>query len=344
MAEAKQGGDPGLAAGLEGLTRAAMVAQVIGSDAAAEIFRHLEPREVQKLATALKNLKAVPQAVVESVVASFVESLGVHSNLGMDNERFVRSVLVQAHGEEKANAIIDRITFGGESTGLENLKWLDARQVAELIRDEHPQVKAVVLSYLAPDHSAAVLSQLPVTMRSEVVLRIATLEAVQPAAMKELNATISRQVSGTKNLQSASVGGLKTAAEILNFVDTSLEGEIMERIKEQDGDVGQQIQDLMFVFDNLKEVSAAEIQILLREVSSESLLLALKGADDELKEIFFNNMSRRAAEMLRDDLEAKGPVRVSEVEAAQKEILTIARRLADDGQISLGGQAGDEYI
>ena len=329
---------------LDGLTRAAVFAQIVGEAAAAEIFQHLDPREVQKLASAIKDLAAIPQSHVEAVVGQFIEKVGLHSTLGMDAERFVRDVLERAHGKEKAAGIMDRITLGGEAQGLENLKWMDARQVVEIIRDEHPQVKAIVLSYLEPDHAAGVLELLPERSRADIILRIANLDTVQPAALKELNRTLESQVSGSRNVQTASVGGLKRAADVLNFIDTAAEAEIMEVVKEHDADLGQQIQDLMFVFDNLMEVDPGGIQALLREVSSDSLLLALKGADDELKEHFFGNMSKRAAEMMRDDLDAKGPVRVSEVEAAQKEILTIARRLAEDGQIALGGSGGEEYI
>jgi flagellar motor switch protein FliG len=331
-------------AGLSGLMRAAVLAQVLGEEAAAQIFRHLGAREAQKLASAIKDLSSVPQAQVESVVNQFVEKVGLHSNLGIDAERYLRDVLVRAHGEDKATGIMDRITLGGDANGLENLKWMDARQVAEIVRDEHPQVKAIVLSYLEPDHAAAVLDLFPDRVRPDVVLRIATLDAVQPAALRELNRMLESQAAGSRNVQTAAVGGLKRAADILNFVETSAEAAILEVVKEHDADLGQQIQDLMFVFDNLQNVDPAGIQVLLREVASDSLLLALKGADDALRDHFFHNMSRRAAEMMRDDLEAKGPVRVSEVEAAQKEILTIARRLAEDGQIALGGQGADEYL
>lgn len=329
---------------LDGVTRAAVLTQIIGEEAAAEIFQHLDAKEAQKLVGALKDLRRIPQAEVEAVLESFLNDFGVQSNLGANAQRYIHKVLVRAHGEDKASGIMDRITLGSEASELENLKWLDARQIVEIVRSEHPQVQAIVLAYLEPDHAAAVLSLLPERVRADLVLRVATLDAVQPSALKELNATLEKQVSGSRNVQASAVGGLKSAADLLNFVDTALESEIMEVLKEQDAELGARIEDLMFVFDNLKEIEPAGIQTLLREVSSESLLLALKGADEELKEKIFANMSRRAAEMMRDDLEAKGPVRVIEVEAAQKEILTIARRLAEEGQISLGGQGGDDYL
>ncbi len=329
---------------LDSLTRAAVLTHIIGKDAAAELFSHLDPREVQRLAGAIKDLAAVPQAQVEQILGEFIESVGSHSNLGMDTDSFVRGVLEQALPPDIASAVIDRITVGAESQGLDHLKWMEPRQVVEIIRDEHPQVKAIVLSHLESDQAAAVLGMLPERTRADLVLRIATLDPVQPDALKELNHTLESRVSGTRTVQPAEMGGLRRAADLLNFVDATAEAEILEFMKEHDAELGQQIEDLMFVFDNLLDVDPASLQTLLREVSSDSLLLALKGAGEELKDHLYANMSRRAGEMLRDDLEAKGPVRVSEVEEAQKEILTIARRLAEEGQIALGGSGGEEFI
>ncbi|MGK0171250.1 MAG: flagellar motor switch protein FliG [Gammaproteobacteria bacterium] len=329
---------------LDSLTRAAVFAQIIGEEAAAKILEHLNQREIQRLVLAIQELGAVPQPDIVSTVDLFAESVGLASNLGMDADLYIRDILVRAHGEDKATGLMDRLNVGSEKQGLENLKWLDARQVVEIIRDEHPQIKALVLSYLEPDHAAEVLGRLPNSVRPDILLRIATLETVQPAAFKELNASLEAQLSGSRNVQATVVGGIKAAANILNYVDSANEAEIMELVKEQDDDIGEQIEGLMFVFDNLIEVEAVGIQTLLREVASDGLLLALKGADESLRDHFFANMSKRAGEMMRDDLEAKGPVRLSEVEAAQKEILTIARRLSDDGQISLGGQGGEEYV
>ncbi|MCH9670188.1 MAG: flagellar motor switch protein FliG [Gammaproteobacteria bacterium] len=329
---------------LDGITRAAIFAQVLGEDAAAAIFKHLEPREVQRLCAAIKDLQNIPQAHVERAIRGFLDKVDSHSNLGMDSEDYIKRVLIRAHGQEKAAGIIDRIMLGDDARGLDNLKWMDARQVAALVREEHPQVKAIVLSYLEPDHAAAVLSHFTEEMRTDLVLRIATLDPVQPAALRELNAALEKQVSGAKNLQSATVGGVKAAADLLNFMESGLGTEILDQLREHDPQLGQEIEERMFSFDNLKEIEGLAIQTLLREVSSESLLLALKGADAELKEKIFSNMSRRAGEMLRDDLEAKGPVRISDVEMAQREILTIARRLSDEGQIALGPGGADEFI
>ena len=246
--------------------------------------------------------------------------------------------------EDKAGSVIDRILMGHDSKGLETLKWMEPRSVAELIRLEHPQIIAIILSYLEADNSAEIFTALPENMQTDIMMRISTLDGVQPSALNELDEMLEKQFAGgSDSLKSSGMGGLKTAANMLNFVDTTAENRLMEGIKEVDEELGQSIQDLMFVFDNLADVEDRGIQSLLREISSENLIVALKGADSVVSEKILKNMSKRAAEMLRDDLEAKGPVRLSEVEAAQKEILSIARRMAESGEISLGG-SGDEYV
>ncbi len=329
---------------LGGVERAAVLLMSIGEELAAEVLKHLGPKEVQRVGTTIATLKDVSSAQVTGVVEDFLDTVERHTSLGVDSENYLRNTLEQALGEDKAGAIIDRIMLGGKVHGLESLKWMDARTVAEMIRFEHPQIIAIILAYLDGDQSAGVIAGLPEKTRADVLMRIATLDAVQPAALAELNAVLERQIAGAPSVQSASVGGTKVAADILNFVDSAVEAELMEQLKEIDGDLGQQIQDLMFVFDNLGDLDDPAVQTLLREVSSENLMLALKGADETMKEKFFRNMSKRAAEMMRDDLEAKGPVRVSEVEAAQKEIVGIARRLSDEGQIALSSGGGDEFV
>jgi flagellar motor switch protein FliG len=278
------------------------------------------------------------------VLENFVETVQQQTALGVGTEEYLRKVMVQALGEDKASGLMDRIMMGSSTKGLEALKWMDARAVAELIRLEHPQIQAIVLSYLDPDHAAEVLNFFSERVRPDVLLRIATLDGIQPQAIKELDEIMERQFSGNQNVQSSSVGGIKAAANILNFVDTAIEGEVMEMIKDVDAELGQQIQDLMFVFDNLIDVDDRGMQQLLREVSSDTLILALKGADETMREKIFSNMSKRAAEIMRDDLENKGPVRLSEVENAQKEILSIARRMADSGEIALGGKGAEQYV
>lgn len=221
---------------------------------------------------------------------------------------------------------------------------MDARQVASIIQNEHPQIQTIVLSYLEPEQSAEILSQFPEQVRLDLVMRIANLEEVQPAALQELNDIMEKQFAGAAGAQAAKMGGLKAAANIMNYLDTNIEGQLMDSIRESDEEMSQQIQDLMFVFENLIDVDDRGIQTLLREVPGDLLQRALKGSDDQMREKVFKNMSKRAAEMLADDLEAMGPIRVSEVEAAQKEILSTARRLADAGEIMLGAGGGEEFL
>lgn len=329
---------------LNGSERAAVLLLTLGEAQAAEVLKHMGPKEVQRIGSAMASLKNVSRDSVNQVLETFVDTVQQQTALGVGTEDYLRKVMVEALGEDKAGGLMDRIMMGSSTKGLEALKWMDARAVAELIRLEHPQIQAIVLSYLDSDHAAEVLSFLSERVRPDVLLRIATLEGIQPSALKELDEIMERQFSGNQNVQSSSVGGVKAAADILNFVDTSIEGEVMEMIKDVDAELGQQIQDLMFVFDNLIDVDDRGIQALLREVSSDTLILALKGADETMREKVFANMSKRAAEMMRDDLEQKGPVRLSEVEGAQKEILAIARRMADSGEIALGGKGAEQFV
>lgn len=321
--------------------QAAILLMSLGESSAAEVLKHMGPKEVQRLGAAMANLKNVQQYEVEVVLSSFLDEVRTQTGLGMGADTYIRNMLVSALGEDKANGLMDRILMGGNTSGLDTLKWMDARSVADIIRNEHPQIQAIVLAYLDPDQSAEVLTFFPEKVRLDVIMRVASLDTVQPSALQELNDILEKQFSGNAGSQTKHMGGFKTAAEIMNNLDSTVESELMEAIKELDEDMGSHIADLMFVFDNLKDVDDRGIQTLLREVSSDVLILALKGAEDDLKEKIFNNMSKRAAELLRDDLDAKGPVRVSEVETAQKEILTIARRLADAGEIMLGGGGED---
>ncbi|WP_420795819.1 flagellar motor switch protein FliG [Ectothiorhodospira magna] len=329
---------------LAGPDRAAVFLMSLGEASAAEVLKHMGPKEVQRIGTAMATLANVSKTQVGEVLDDFIAVVEEQTALGMGSDEYIRSVLTTALGKDKADGVIDRILLGRNSKGLESLKWMDPRAVAEVIRLEHPQIIAIVLSYLDPDHSAAVLSFLPGRIQPDVLMRIATLDGVQPSALMELDDILERQFAGNMNVKSSSVGGVKSAANILNFMDSTNEGEIMDKVRELDESLGQKIQDLMFVFANLVDVDDRGIQSLLREVSTDSLVLALKGADDAVKDKIFRNMSKRAAEMLLDDLEAKGPVRLSEVEVAQKEILGIARRMAESGEIVLGNKGGEQML
>ncbi len=316
----------------------------LGEADAAEIMKHMGPKEVQKLGMAMTQLSNVSKDKVQSVLGEFVDVVENQTALGVGTEDYVRTVLVNALGEEKAGGLIDRILLGSSSKGLDALKWMDPRAVAELIRLEHPQIIAIVLAYLDADQSSEILQAMPERIRHDVIMRIAAIDGIQPSALRELDMIMEKSFSNKTNVKtSTSFGGIKAAADILNLVDSTVEAALMEDIKQVDADLGQSIQDKMFVFENLAEVDDRGIQTILREISSDSLAIALKGADEAVKEKIFSNMSKRAAEMLRDDLEVRGPVKLSDVETAQKEILMTARRLADSGEISLGGK-GEAFV
>jgi flagellar motor switch protein FliG len=327
-----------------GLERSAILLMSLGEEEAAEVFKFLGPKEVQKIGHAMSQLKSVTRDRIDDVLANFHEQAGEQTSIGSDSAAYIRSVLTKALGSEKANLLLDRIVQGTDSAGIESLKWMDANSVAELIKNEHPQIIASILVHLERDQASEILSQFTDRLRNDVLLRIATLDGIQPTALRELNDVLSKVLAGTDNVKKAALGGARAAAEILNFMGTAHETTVIDAVKEYDSDLAQKILDEMFVFENLLEIDDRGIQALLREVQSESLIVALKGATEELREKVFKNMSQRAAEMLRDDLEAKGPVRVSEVEAEQKEILKIVRRMADEGTVVLGGKGEEQFI
>jgi len=327
-----------------GIERSAILLLSMGEAGATEVFKHLGPREVQKLGMAMSSLKNITRDKVEEVLTAFRASAEEKSPLGLDSSEYIRSVLTNALGDDKAANLIDRILHGGDTSGIESLKWMDSPSVAELIRNEHPQIIATILVHLDRDQASEVMSQFSERLRNDVLLRIATLDGIQPAALRELNDVLTKLLTGNTNIKKSAMGGVRTAAEILNFMSVTLEGTVIESVKEYDADLAQKILDEMFVFENILEIDDRGIQLLLREIQSESLIVALKGAGEEMREKVFKNMSQRAAEMLRDNLESKGPVRLSEVESEQKDILKIVRRLADEGQIVLGAKGEDSFV
>ena len=329
---------------LNGLERTALLLLSLKEEDAASILKALEPKEVQYVGQAMARLSDFTPAKVQAVLRKFLDDIQDLSSIGLNSEEFIRKALIEALGEDKASNIIDQIILGGSAKGLESLKWMDARQVANIIISEHPQIQTIVLSYLDPEQSAEIMSQFPEKTRLDLMMRIANLEEVQPAALQELNDIMEKQFAGQAGAQAAKMGGLKSAANIMNYLDNNVEGQLMDSIRDTDEEMAQKLQDLMFVFENLIDVDDRGIQALLRDVQTDDLMKALKGADEALKDKFLNNMSKRASEMLVDDLEAMGPIRVSEVEAAQKEILAVATRLADSGEIMLGGGGGDEFL
>src|SRR3954467_5892747 len=326
-----------------GTERAAILLLTLGEKEAAEVLKQMGAKEVQRIGAAMAKLRNVSKEEVQSVINDFSASVENQTSVGVGAEDFLRKVLVDALGSEKAAGIIDRISVGRSTKGLEALKWMDGRAVAELIRLEHPQIIAIVLAYLEADQAAEVLVHLPPNTRSDIMVRIATLDGVQPSALSELDDIMEKTFAGKGTTRTSALGGAKAAANIINNLEPSQEGIIMEQITQTDEQLGSRIQDLIFVFDNLLEIDDRSMQELLRQVASDKLLLAMKGAEDDMKEKIFKNMSQRAAEMLKDDLESKGPVKISEVEGAQKEILQTARKLAEAGAIQLASK-GDEYV
>ena len=326
-------------ANLTGVQRAAIVLLSLGEQQAAEVLKHMGAREVQKLGVAMTSIGGVSREAVSRVFDEFVEVLAQPHGLGSGADDYVRAVLTQALGEERASSLIDRILLGRNTTGLDTLKWMDPRAIAELVRNEHPQIIAIVMAHLDGDQAAEVLKCLPERARVDVMLRLATLDGIPPHALNELNDVMARQFAGSQNIKSSSVGGVKVAANILNFLDSGQDEALLGAIGEVDSDLGTRIRDLMFVFDNLADLDDRAVQAVLREISSEQLALALRGADTRVREKITGNMSQRAAQILVEDMEARGPVRLAEVEAAQKEILAVVRRMADNGDIQIAAKA-----
>ncbi|WP_291008664.1 flagellar motor switch protein FliG [Hydrogenophaga sp.] len=327
-----------------GIQDAAIFLMSLGEEEAAEVFKHLSPKEVQRLGETIARTRSVSRERVDGVIEKFTQEAASQSLLVSDTDNYVRAVLKRALGEDKAGLLIDRILQGGDVTGIESLKWMDPLSVAELLRNEHPQIMAAILVHLDFEQVAGVLKNLPARMRNEVMLRVATLEGIQPTALKDLNEVLFKVLAGGDKVRKASLGGVKTAAEIINMMGTQIETTVIDAIREHDADLAQKIMDKMFTFEDLTKLDNPAVQMVLKEVSSDALVIALKGATTELRELILSNMSSRAAESLREDLESRGPVRLSEVEAQQKEILKIVRRLSDEGQIVLGGGGDDGFV
>ncbi|BBE51524.1 Flagellar motor switch protein FliG [Ferriphaselus amnicola] len=328
----------------DGATKSAILLMTMGETEAAEVLKFLGPKEVQKISAEMVNLKNLTHEQIAAVYEEFMTIAATKTTIGMDSNDYIRSMLVKALGDEKAAGILDRIMQNSDTAGIESLKWMDAPSIVELIGNEHPQIIATILVHLEPDQASSVLALLTERTRGDVMLRIATLDGVQPAALRELNDVLSKLMTtggaGKKSIK----GGVRTAAEILNYLGATLEGQVLDTVRGHDPDLAQKIQDEMFVFENLLEVDDRGIQLILREVQSETLIVALKGASEEMRTKIFKNMSSRAAEMMKEDLESKGPVKLSEVEANQKEILKIVRRLSEEGQIALGGKGDEAYV
>ena len=325
-----------------GAHKSAILLMTLGTTEAAEVMKYLEPKEVQKISTAMVALKNLSREDISNVFEEFHTEAAEKTAIGMDSDEYIRDMLTKALGDDKAAGLIDRILHNSDTSGIESLKWMDPASVSDLIANEHPQIIATIMVHLEPDQAASVMSLLSERLRNDVMLRIATLDSVQPTALQELNDVLTKLLAGNAVGKKSIRGGVKTAAEILNYMGN--QEAVLESVRGQDAELAQKMMDEMFVFEDLLEIEDRGIQLILREVQSESLIVALKGASEELREKIFKNMSQRAAEMLREDLEAKGPVRLSEVESEQKEILKIVRRLADEGQVMLGGKGEEAYV
>ena len=322
--------------------KSAILLSSIGEELAAAVLQHMMPREVQRVGTNIAILGTTSPDELHEAVEELKDAVRGKISLNDSQDEYLRNVLTKALGEERAGTILDRILVGADQSGIDALKWMDPASIAELIKNEHPQIVAVILAHLEYDQAADVLKLFPERLRNDAMLRIATLEGVQPVALRELNDSLARILSGADRMLKSSLGGVKTAAEIMNFMG-ALEAPTMDSIREVDFDLAQAVQDQMFLFENLMDLDDRSIQALLREVQSDSLILALKGTSEPLKEKIFRNMSARAAEMLKEDLEARGPVKLSEVETEQKEILKTVRALVEDGTIVLAGK-GEEGL
>lgn len=328
----------------EGLHEGAILLLALGEECAAQVFKHLSPKEVQRLGERMARLTTVADTQFDAVLTRFQGTVDSQRSLVSDTGAYVSNVLKLALGDDKAGLLIDRIVQGRDVSGIESLKWMDPGAIAELIRNEHPQIIATILVHLDRDHASGVLSGFDERLRNDVVLRIATLDGIQPNALKELNDVLSKVLAGGERIRKAPLGGPKTAAEILNFLGSSVESSVLGSIRTADADLAGRIEEQMFTFSDLLKLDNKSMQRVLREVQSDQLVVALKGAEPEMRERVFSNMSSRAAETLRDDLEAKGPVKLSDVEAQQKEILKTARRLSDEGEIAIGGSGDESFV
>jgi flagellar motor switch protein FliG len=329
---------------LAGTQRAAILLMSLGEQDAANVLKQLDAREVQKLGIAMAELKEVSREQMSSVLNNFIGVADAKANIAGGSQDYVRRVLTQAVGKHKTDMLMDRVSSGQTGQGIEALKWMESKAVAQIISGEHPQIAAIVLAHLEPEQSAAILPLLTDEFRTEVLMRIASLNEVPQTALTELDQLVERQANVAPPAPLRRVGGARTVANILNAMERDKSGAELGKIEKADGEMHQKIKELLFVFDNLMDVDDRGIQALLREVGSDTLAVALRGAEPEVQEKILKNMSKRAAEILKDDMEARGPVKLTDVEAAQKEIIVITQRMAEEGTISLGGKGGGEFV
>ncbi|MDJ0709923.1 MAG: flagellar motor switch protein FliG [Woeseiaceae bacterium] len=332
-----------VAQSMNGTERAALLLMTLGDREAAEVLKYMGADEVHRVGSAMANLKSVSRNDADAVLDIFIIDVEDQTALGVDTENYVRKLLGNAFGAAKANAFIERIVTGDDAQGLDALKWMSSREVIDIIQEEHPQIIAIVLAYLDPGTAAEVIDMLPDEIRADIVMRVARLTDIQQSALAEIESLIASKSGDTSRGGTRKVGGDKVAASIVNALKPEHGEKLLEQIKEKNEELSQRIEDMMFVFETLLEVDDRGIQALLREISNDLLVVALKGCDPEISDKIMGNMSKRAATLLREDMDAKGPMKLSDVEEAQKEILDVARRLADSGDINLG-RGGEEYV
>jgi flagellar motor switch protein FliG len=316
----------------------------LGEQDAANLLKQLDASDVQRLGIAMTELQDVSRDQMTSVLHNFIGVVDGKAEFASSSQDYVRRVLTQAVGKQKCDLLLDRVSGGQAGQGIEALKWMEAKAVAQIISGEHPQIAALVLSYLEAEQGAAILALLPEEMRTEVLMRIASLNEVPQSALNELDHLVEKQANVPAPAALRQIGGPKTVANLLNAMKKDKSGEELGKIEQADSEMHQKIKDLLFIFDNLLDIDDRGIQAVLRDVGSDVLALALRGAEPEVQDKIMRNMSKRAAEILRDDMEARGPVKLAEVEAAQKEVVTIAQRLAEEGAINLGGKDAGDYV
>ncbi|MCM7468316.1 flagellar motor switch protein FliG [Enterobacter bugandensis] len=323
--------------------KSAIVMLTLGDVLAAEVFKHLNAHEVKQISSSMVNMAGFTHDQMAMVLEQFKKDSSEYAALSLNTNDYLRSVLVKALGEERASSLLEDLLDTHQGTnGIETLNFMDPQAVFDLIREEHPQIIATILVHLKRNQAADVLGKFDDRERNDIMLRIATFGGVQPAALQELTEVLNNLLHG-QNLKRSKMGGVRPAAEILNLMKSHQEEAAIEAVREFDGELAQKIIDEMFLFENLVEVEDRSIQRLLQEIESETLIIALKGADEPLRMKFFRNMSRRQAELMTDDLASRGPVRLSQVEAEQKTILNVVRRLAESGEILIGG-SDDAYV
>ncbi len=323
--------------------RSAILLMAMGPERAAEVLKHMDPRQVQAVGGAMTELSEITQGQLSTVLDGFIETVRDTSSLNVGSEDFLRQALSQALGDERASTVLPRIVPSNRSKAVESLHWMGVRDIAEILAKEHPQIVALALINLDSETAGEVLTLLPDSMRGDVVMRVATLDGVHPAALKELDAILEGQLGACVELKVAGMGGVQAAADILNTVGSEVESGVLEHVATADGDLKEQIQDRMFDFESINNLDDRGMQSVLREVSSDTLVLALKGASLQIRDRVFKNMSSRAAEMLREDMESRGPVRLSEVEFAQKEIISVVDRLVEEGTVVMQGK-GEDFV